>query len=531
MRLYGDASNCTVNVLRLCRLRSDLITLSRDQLHCLADYLDTAGKSWVRACSTTENMSHNMFTVRRDSEKKDFMILLKNCEKCPQQPEYDAAISCYIGFNLSPQPRHCFSQNKDDCTGLGHLDINLGIKLNKEGKMPPQPVSDPNNFLSNISVSNGNVSETQLSLDDKHESASHFICVSYAILTSISEKPQEGVCQLTADTQNMAVDDILSKCGLSDRKAKHQVRLEISGDDCKKHGDLLKDIKVKWVSAKLNYGLVGLNAITVLIMWSLRISDRKKRGIVLHVLVASNVLWLAWRAQETVQIETRWRDEIPYLCIVTGSLGYTTQTVSFYIMVGFSMMRMCAIVSPLKWQQSRQHEKTFTVTALCCGLLAGIICSAFNTAVVLTMDDPTVRQLCKLYSIAKEESMQFLLAVKVISIIFVYLLPCFTLMGCNVASLVSLRKSTSMTPAVHGNSSSNRQRATRNLSFMCITSLLIVLYLPQPIFDLKRAIQMFCYASTGLVESQSEIIAESVFTNLTVIVLFLNTLVGIKFSQ
>ena len=210
MRLYGERvlhGQC----IKTMPVMSDLSTLTRDHLHCISVYIRTVEwKSWdvlvgPRKCRTT--------CYRAEDSKTDFSMLMKNCEKCPQQSEYDAAISCYIRFHLSPSPALVFTEQAD-CTGPSIMDISFGIKLNKDRGAPPQPVIDANNSLSSSSASNGNVFETQLSVDDKHENASlnHFICVSYVILTSISEKPQEGGFANWLPTHvTWQVDDMLSK--------------------------------------------------------------------------------------------------------------------------------------------------------------------------------------------------------------------------------------------------------------------------------------------------------------------------------
>ena len=359
--------------------------------------------------------------------------------------------------------------------------------------------------------------------------ASHNVtCISYLILQRVSQKPHEGVCDVD-DTGNRSLTDMIRSCGLSGHGNKLQISIHRNSGSCQNTHELWREMRITWICAKLNYGLMGINMITLMVVWLIM---KRRKPKYMHWFVLSNMLWVVWRMQETVHVDTRWRDEISYLCIFTGYLGYTSQSVSLYLMAGTSIERMQMIMCPFKSQRSHKTRSVDnTVATLAFGFLVGIVCSVLNAAAVVLMKDPLVARMCQLSSIHADDSLEFLLFVKIFSVMFIYVVPCAMLAYCNMAALVARKKqmSESGIRASLQNYMKRQKRATMRLSFILFCSALIIISLPNPIFDLQNAFELYFSGELGK-RSQVKEIAEGVLTNLTVLAFLLNTVVGMKFS-
>ena len=456
------------------------------------------------------------------------------CDSCPgRQPPVDAEqclkeegvpVKRKVLKHISPVIA-CFSP-----TGLTKM-------TNENDKtISPSAIVVPYSHVSNAtngSTDTENEHKYFLSHDDPEYSASHNLtCVSYLILQKVSQKPYEGVCHVDS-TASKSLTDMIRFCGLSGHGNKLQISIYRDSGSCQNTGELWQAMKIPWICAKLNYALIGINMITSMIVCLVMKCSNRRKPKYMHWFVLSNMMWVAWRMQETVNVDTRWRDEIPCLCMFTGFLGYTSQSVSLYLMAGTSIDRMQMITSPIKSQ--RRHKTGTvadnTVVTLAFGFLVGVVCSVLNIAAVVLMKDPLVARTCQLSTIPADDSLEFLLFVKIFSVMLIYAVPCAMLVYCNMAAVIARRKQ--MFESLIRSSSRNyikrQKRATMRLRFILFCSTLIIISLPKPIFDLQNAFELYSAGELSI-RSQDKEIAEGVLTNLTVVAFLLNTVVGMKFS-
>ena len=437
---------------------------------------------------------------------------LKLCMLCPDDTLGHAADKCLTGMNINPE-------------GKVFRYIQDSSKWCKPKLKVPQLFMILNRKIPFPTTSRELVERTNEILnreDDEQEMTDRPIaCLSYLILGRLTRLPTEGVCRVS-NISALSVNDMKHQCGLSGLGNKLHVQVTTgSMDTCFLSPELWRQVKVTWVCAKLNYGLLGFNMITSVCVWLRLKFVCKSKSKFMHWSLLSNLLWIVWSSQETVHVDTRWRDDQPYVCMFTGSLGYTSESLSLYLMVGASLERMRALISPYRWNNTRRK-----VLSLVCGILVGLLCSLLNIAAVLEMNNLTVAQTCELES--DEESLEFLLIVKICSVLFIYMVPCCVLVYCNIAVLITMKKKTSTGMRTSQRRHQNFQKATRRLCFILVSSLLIMFYLPKAIFDLKRAFEL--HFGSGVDKSSGEILADGVLNNLTVCSLLLNTVIGMKFS-
>ena len=430
------------------------------------------------------------------------------CLLCPDDKLDHAADKCLIGNSISQEGK-VFRYLHDIMKWCGSMENEIQVIVPNFNNRFPTTSEEPKN-----EPSHGK--DVEQVMTDRP-----IACLSYLILGRITWLPTEGVCRVS-NISALSVNDMKHQCGLSGLGNKLHVHVTTgSVDTCFMNPDLWWQVKVTWVCAKFNYGLLGINMITSVCVWLRLKFVCKSKSKFMHWFLLSNLLWIAWRSQETVHVDTRWRDDQSYVCMFTGSLGYTSESLSLYLMVGASLERMHALVSPYQWKSTRSK-----MLSLVCGFLVGLLCSVLNIAAVLAMDDPTVAQTCQVAS--DKESLEFLVTVKICSVLFIYVVPCCVLVYCNVAVLVAMKKmqSTGMRTSQHRNQ--KLQKATYRLRFIFVSSLLVMFHLPKAIFDLKRAFEL--HVGSGVDKSSGEILADGVLNNLTVCSLLLNTVIGMTFS-
>ena len=328
---------------------------------------------------------------------------------------------------------------------------------------------------------------------------------------------------LTIPTKVFCAIDTAQAIPHCDIELDTQIQLTF-GKTCSPDFPLYDQMLVIWICAKLNYLLLLLNLAFLIKLWYSLGTHREKCRLATSYkswFVASNMLWIIWRLQETVHLDTEWRSQCPYLCIVTNYLCYICQTGSLYMMALSSFERFQAIARPL----------TRTVTRTPCiaiGFLVGLLTSCINLANILTINDIAVAKTCHMRSnYITMRSLLFMLLCKILNLCLVYIIPAIFLICCNVATLVSINKKAYLEDSCTNH---YKDKLNHNLIFVVLCSLAIVCCLPKPILELLMVGKMFSSADGSLGRSTGEVIADGVFINLTVIAFMLNTAVGIKYS-
>jgi hypothetical protein len=358
--------------------------------------------------------------------------------------------------------------------------------------------------------------------NDASDTEDDITCISFLKMGSINQRPVEGVCQVEG-SRNASLYEMSARCGFlqQDSRLHLDVQRTSSGHACQRHGSIGAQMKVTWLCAKINYALIGVNIMVTTCMWLLlKNKKRRRQGRCYRLFACCNVLWLAWCTQETLNTDNQWRDDLPYSCVFTGSLGYISYSMALYLMTASSVLRQRAIMSTMK--VSPGNSARYRWLALAFGAAIGTLCSLLNISALVTMPEAQVARRCQVQGV---DSMEFLLVAKITSVVFVHLVPCFTLMATNAISVFALKR---LPQNSNGSSMKRRGKAVKNLQFILLCSLLVVCYLPKPLFDLQRAIEMLCGAPSRV--SYNQAVAEGVLGNLTVIAILLNTLTGMKFS-
>ena len=288
---------------------------------------------------------------------------------------------------------------------------------------------------------------------------------------------------------------------------------------------LLKAQSVSWVLAKINYGLVLSTCLLITgltVLWRHYSRKRYRKKFFLPFLVTVNIMWLMWRLQETLQWESRWRDDHAYLCMVTNFICYLSEAQSLYLLAYSSLERYHAVAAPLMWltfNKTRARQ-----LAILMGGITGIIGSLLNIIFVFLANDSTIMKTCTISQYLDKHLMNFLIAIKIINLVCVYCLPCVGLAAANIAIMFAGKHK-------HRQIRSSR-RQPQNMSYvypsLIFSSLFMLCCLPRPIFDLKLAFDM---VHTGEVTvSAGEIVTDGIIWNLTTLAFVLNTVMGMRYA-
>ena len=288
---------------------------------------------------------------------------------------------------------------------------------------------------------------------------------------------------------------------------------------------LLKAQSVSWVLAKINYGLVLSTCLLItglMVLWRHYSRKRYRKKFFLPFLVTVNVMWLLWRLQETLQWESRWRDDYAYLCMVTNSVCYLSETQSLYLFAYSSLERYHAVAAPLMWltfNKTRARQ-----LAILMGGIIGIIGSLLNIIFVFLVNDSTIMKICTISQYLDKHLMNFLIAIKIINLVCVYCLPCVALTAANIAIIFAGKHKRRQIRS----SRKQPHRVSYVYPLLTFSSLFMLCCLPRPIFDLKLTFDM---VHTGEVTMNArEIVTDGIIWNLATLAFALNTVMGMRYA-
>ena len=185
-----------------------------------------------------------------------------------------------------------------------------------------------------------------------------------------------------------------SKC-TSGRNAIKRIA-ELRNQTCKKQLHSVMFRKVSWILLKVNIAFDCVVGLFVVIPWMrnklnrLNLKTRENKLLLFFFLV-----WLPWRLQETVQVDTQWRKHMPYFCNVTNTVRYVLEAVMLYTTCYTSRSRYHAVANPMAYRVSRDTGYT-RVHAVVIGCTIGILCSITNIIAVNLSADESLGALCML---------------------------------------------------------------------------------------------------------------------------------------
>ena len=301
-------------------------------------------------------------------------------------------------------------------------------------------------------------------------------------------------------------------------------------------GQLLKARYIVWVLAKLNYlliAVVSLLLISFVLRWNCKWRNRQShhpQKFFHPVLATTSIVWLTWRLQETMHSENNWRESYPYLCLFTNSVCYVSEALCLYMFAASSLERYQAVARPLKWRAVNIRSLHNSVI-----IVAGVIGSGgslLNIILLTAQGDVKIMQTCSFPSVTLLRPLHFLIAIKILNLAFVYCCPCVVLVAANVAILLASRK---RKHHVRSTRRIHKKKMSYILRFLVFSSLFMLCCLPEPIFDLKLAIDGVSKVqpTTASVGSFNvwEIIADAVIWNLSTVAFALNTIVGMQYTS
>ena len=250
------------------------------------------------------------------------------------------------------------------------------------------------------------------------------LCVVLTAHSLVFKRPQYEVCFLKDNTTENMRARVEEECNNVAKAIHWNISFRTSDNSaCVKDPVYLNKLHIRWVGSKVNYFLSVTGICVCLFLCTTISANRRSKFKV--VFASSNIIWLCWRLQETVQQDTRWRDNIPYLCIVMYYIQYLSQTTSLYLLSCLSFERLYAVVSPVHYRcskKARGHYKRITIVI---AFLVGSVGSTLNLSAVLTMKDDVVQRTCRLaVSKSNNEYLGFTVITKVAILIFVFVLPC-----------------------------------------------------------------------------------------------------------
>ena len=304
-------------------------------------------------------------------------------------------------------------------------------------------------FWSNGWVSFVDTFSTQLDYKDqtnKDSAVDVNICVMFVSYGSILSKPSSKMCSVSLNVnQNIKVDAAFA-CGFdTDSTNFHMFVLNSSANaTCDQTSDsYFQQFKIKWVSSKVNYVLYGTSFVLFAFLLNYRRYFGGQNSKTKLIFVLCNVIWVLWGLQETLHRETMWRDMFPYVCIAMCYIQYISQATSLYLFTHLSVERLHAVASPF---QHRYHTALGSMSKAKCVLIIiafsiGSVCATLNLAAILTFQEFTVKQTCRLsVSDSVHENLGLTISVKVLTLVLVFLLPCIILVCSNVAIVILLKK-------------------------------------------------------------------------------------------
>ena len=378
-----------------------------------------------------------------------------------------------------------------------------------------------------------NDSESSESIDlAVYEPPSPALAVPAAILCmltygSLTHPPTALICVLpqTYKIQSLLVQE----CGIS-QDLKWKMKLVNASGTCTRNEEIHTQ-KVLWGCAKVNYSILGGDIVVVCVMlirYQLIKGTKTSRRYIL-AFVLMNLVWVTWRLQETLDWDMNWRANNPYACIFTNYVRYGVEAGVLYRFACTSLHRLHAVARPLKWR-SRPIPQLLDAAAISSGVLVGLIISTLNLMALLYMGDDQIVKFCRFTHDAAKTPLHFLMVVKVLNLLLVFVLPFMGIILSNGAMFVAFQMSKKKMACIRQTSRKCRkQSATFSWMFLFASCIIIACCLATPTTELKLAAET--HQSGRLAErSAAESIAQGVLWNLTSFAYMMVTLTGIKHS-
>ena len=351
---------------------------------------------------------------------------------------------------------------------------------------------------------------------------------------TLTRVPALRVCIVSVEKGFHAMLQIQEQCAaLMDSHA--NIKVVENSANCTQGTDveLFQAKAIAWFVLKLNYFVLCVCVLIILLLL-LYIRNKpeyrfSKRFIYFITLVT--LLWLMWRTQETFHMETKYQYSTPYLCIVMNDLDLIIEAQSYYLIVCTTLNRYKAIMIPVKWKAFNQSKKLKVIASLV-GLGVGMLTSILNTFVLFINDDFNLIKTCQLTLDLSVLKVGFLIAVKILTIILLIAIPCLFITFTNfmVAFQINSCKKQKLQRNVTTSSENGKDnRVKRTTAYLILSTIFVLFTLPQPVFDLKLAVQMLLY-DKNMELSVWEIIAEPICIHLTTFAFVLNTYVVIKYT-
>ena len=299
------------------------------------------------------------------------------------------------------------------------------------------------------------------------------------------------------------------------------------------HATTMAHFKAAWLLAKFNYGLIITSTLCVLLptMRSviIRLGTSNSRSVLLFGVL--NVLWMIWRLQETLQWDTKWQDEVPYICVATNTLQYLVEAVALFLFVCTSLDRYRAISGSLLSIVSRKKEK-LVVLSLIVGVITGGSCSILNITALSVMTSPSAL-LLKRCSIPNDvrDNLIILIIAKVVSLVAMYLVPCGIMSAANIAMILSVRRQSKKNLDICYHRKHKSRKTSMISGFLVFSSVFMVCSVSKPIFEVYLAIKIHMGVSAKEDRDTVGILLDAITWNLTTIAYTINTMMGLRFTK
>ena len=348
--------------------------------------------------------------------------------------------------------------------------------------------------------------------------------VSYSVLT----QPSYEVCLLTNNTDQALEQRVAEECAYTKDGRWHMSVVNDTGNSsCIKNPEYLVKVQFKWFGCKVNYFLAVVCVIACLYLGKKFYVDRYSKSKIMFVFC--NAIWVVWRILETLHEDTLWKDKFSYMCLAMHFIQALSQTMSLYLLSGISLERLYAIVSPIRYRRNIKKRGYRICMLVVMALVVCAVCYTLNIVSVLTMQDDTVRQTCRLsVSDSSTEYLGFTVVAKVFTLVFVFLLPCIILIYCNVMMIIHIKKP-EKTLGKHSVRGKSVKKLDKNLSILFLSSVFILCCLAKPILDIQMAARVHSKGNDAK-RSVDEVITEVVFVNLEIIASAISTIVGVRFG-
>ena len=459
----------------------------------LRDYLQRGVDNFLFHCL---NETHQMLDHRGD--------VFSWCYRTGTMILHRCFCELYIRLKSSEKKRQKISDSWDDT---------FGTQVKKISKVTSETFSPQR-------VTNDSVVETGCQLD----------------FGSISRMPAITKCFILQNNKTISkklYETAMTSCD----EQSHTVIPLSSSLPCShsQHATTMAHFKAAWLLAKFNYGLIITSTLCVLLptMRSaiIRLGTSNSRSVLLFGVL--NVLWMIWRLQETLQWDTKWQDEVPYICVATNTLRYLVEAVALFLFACTSLDRYRAISGSLLSIVSRKKEK-LVVLSLIVGVITGGTCSILNIIALSVMTSPSRSALLlKRCSIPNDvhHNLIILIIAKVVSLMAMYLVPCGIMSAANIATILSVRRQSKKNLGRCFLRKHKSKKTSMISGFLVFSSVFMVCSVSKPIFEVYLAIKIHMDVSAKEDRDTAGILLDAITWNLTTMAYTINTMMGLRFTK